>query len=536
MTAPRSEGSRGSRRLGVDRQAFAVPVAPLAGPVEGVLRVPGSKSLTARALVAAALAGGTSTITGALISEDTDRMIDSLRRLGASLTVQARRETQASVAPLRAGGFGIASRTAGALGTRAPRSASRGAPHLEAEGLAVTSSPAGGRAPGPPVTDGVKTTAPASGASGATVVVRGAPGGLARRAAALQVGLAGTVARFLTPLSATGDEPVVLDGTPRMRERPMADLVRSLRQLGARVEALGAADCLPLRVTGPLRGGEVAVAGDTSSQFLSGLLLAAPAMPQGLEVTLTTTLVSRPYVDMTIATMAAFGVLVEEDLPKFTVRPGQRYQPAMLDIEPDASAASYVFAAAAITGSRLCVAGLHRHAVQGDVGFVDLLDAMGASVSDEPDGICVAGPRPQQPGPSRGERALRGITVDMSDRSDVAQSLAVVAPFATSATTITGIGFIRGKETDRIGATVEELQRCGIDAEELPDGMTIRPGHGVGAVIDTHGDHRMAMSFAMLGLQVPGIVITEPQVVAKTFPDFFELVDQIHQLPPRSTR
>lgn len=460
----------------------ATAVEPLAGPVEGTLRVPGSKSLTARALVAAALAGGESTLTGALVSEDTERMVDCLRRLGVEVAVVG---------------------DGGVVGVTRASSAARSA-RLRSSG-----------------------TRP----SGATMVVRGAPGALARQPAELQVGLAGTVARFLTPLSATGDRPVVLDGTQRMRERPMADLVRSLRQLGARVEALGEADRLPLRVTGPLVGGEVKIAGDTSSQFLSGLLLAAPAMAQGLQVTLTTALVSRPYVDMTIATMAAFGVTVEEDAPRFTVRPAQRYRPAALDIEPDASAASYVFAAAALSGSRLCVAGLHRRSVQGDVGFVDLLGAMGATVSHEPAGICVAGPAAGD-----GRRRLRGIAADMADCSDVAQSLAVVAPFASSATTITGIGFIRGKETDRIGATVAELRRCGIDAEELPDGMTIRPSTPTGATVDPHGDHRMAMSFAVLGLETPGIVIAEPEVVAKTFPGFFELIDQIHELPARSDR
>ena len=502
--------------------ATATAVEPLAGPVEGTLRVPGSKSLTARALVAAALAGGESTLTGALVSEDTERMVDCLRRLGVEVTVD--------------GDGGVE----GATGVTATSSTAR-----SARPRSSGTRPSGARP------------------SGATMVVRGAPGALARQPAELQVGLAGTVARFLTPLSATGDRPIVLDGTQRMRERPMADLVRSLRQLGARVEALGEADRLPIRVTGPLAGGEVAMAGDTSSQFLSGLLLAAPAMPRGLQVTLTTALVSRPYVDMTIATMAAFGVTVEEDTvpwpaapapaedaglepasgggpagdpvpgarTRFTVRPAQRYRPAAFDIEPDASAASYVFAAAAITGSRLCVAGMHRRSVQGDIGFVDLLGAMGATVTDEPAGICVAGPSVGD-----GSSRLRGIGADMADCSDVAQSLAVVAPFASSATTITGIGFIRGKETDRIGATVAELRRCGIEADELPDGMTIRPSRAAGATIDPHGDHRMAMSFAVLGLAIPGIVIAEPQVVAKTFPAFFELIDQLHRLPARSDR
>ncbi|MDA8268784.1 MAG: 3-phosphoshikimate 1-carboxyvinyltransferase [Actinomycetota bacterium] len=422
-------------------------VRPLACPVAGTVRVPGSKSATARVLVAAALADGTSVIDGALFSDDTLRMTDSLRRLGIAVDED-----------------GTAQR--------------------------MTVHGSGGRMAGAPTT--------------------------------LNVGLAGTVARFLTPVAALGPEPVVIDGTPRMRERPMADLVAALTALGARIEPLGLPGHLPLRVSGPLVGGAVALPGNTSSQFLSGLLLAAPAMPDGLDVTITTPLVSRPYVTMTVDTMAAFGVEVSSGSgDRFAVAPGQRYRPRQMAIEPDASAASYFFAAAAVTGSRLCVAGVHRSSSQGDVGFVDLLAAMGASVADRPDGLEVTGPD-----------RLRGIQTSMTDLSDVAQTLAVVAPFASSPTRIDGIGFVRGKETDRIGVTIRELRRCGVDADETDDGMVVRPSEPHGATIDTAGDHRMAMSFGVLGLRVPGIVIDDPDVTAKTFPAYFDTLDALAELGP----
>lgn len=422
---------------------------PLPGPVTGTVAVPGSKSETARLLVLAALADGRSCVDGALRSDDSDRMVDGLRRLGVTVDVR-------------------------------PSSGPGGGSRLTVDG----------RHPWDPL------------------------------AATLDVGLAGTVARFLTPVAACGRRPVVVDGTPRMRQRPMGDLADALGHLGARVEALAEAGHLPLRVTGPLAGGTVTLPGDTSSQFLSGLLLAAPLMPDGLDVTLSTDLVSRPYVAMTVACMARFGVTVHTPGPRrFVVEPGQRYQAAEVTVEPDASAASYVYAAAALTGSRLCVRGVRRSSVQGDVGFVDLLGAMGATVEDDPDGLAVAGGR------------LAGITADMADRSDVVQTLAVVAPFASSATEITGVGFIRGKETDRLSMTVRELRRCGVDADELPDGLVVRPSQPHGAVIDPSGDHRMAMSFAVLGLRVPGIAIADPGVTAKTFPGFFDLLREVAALP-----
>jgi 3-phosphoshikimate 1-carboxyvinyltransferase len=430
------------------RPGAARTVAPLPHPVEGTVAVPGSKSLTARLLVIAALAEGTSVIRQALVGEDTDRMLDSLRRLGVDLAVS----------------------------------------------------------------DG-----------GTTVTVRGAGPVPRWPTAVLDAGLAGTVARFLTPVAALGDRPVTIDGTPRMRERPMGDVITAVRALGGRVVERGRPGHLPVEVTGPVRGGKVSLAGNASSQFLSGLLLAAPALPDGLEVELTTPLVSEPYVAMTISAMAFFGVEVTADgNRRFVVEPGQRYQAAALTVEPDASAASYFFAAAAITGSRLSVRGVHRRSLQGDVRFADLLGAMGAAVDDTPTGLTVAG-----------TGVLHGLAVDMADCSDVVQSLAVVAPFADGPTEVSGVGFIRAKETDRIGATIEQLRRCNIDASPTADGLVVRPSIPHGAVVDPVGDHRMAMSFAVLGLAVPGIQIASPEVTAKTFPAFFDELDRLHRLPRR---
>lgn len=436
------------------------PVRPLAHPVDGTVTVPGSKSQTARYLVTAALADGPSILHGALASDDTERMVDSLRRLGVAVT---------------------------------------------------------------------------TGEGGTEVAVAGAGGRWDPLAAELDVGLAGTVARFLTPAAACGHRPVMIDGTERMRERPMTDLVLALRALGARVEELGRPGHVPLRVTGPVAGGVVALAGDASSQFLSGLLLAAPLMPEGLRVVLTTPLVSRPYVTMTVAAMAAFGVVVDTDGDRgFAVRPGQRYRGGHHRVEPDASAASYFYAAAAVTGSRLCVRGVDRSSVQGDVGFVDLLAAMGASVFEGGEGLGVEGPAALAAGRrSPGATGLHGITVDLADRSDLVQSLAVVAPLAATPTEITGVGFIRGKESDRLGDTADRLRRCGVEADALPDGLLVRPSRPHGAVIDPAGDHRMAMSFAVLGLAVPGMAIEEPGVTAKTFPGFFDVLDGLAGLPRR---
>jgi 3-phosphoshikimate 1-carboxyvinyltransferase len=262
---------------------------------------------------------------------------------------------------------------------------------------------------------------------------------------------------------------------------------------------------------GPVRGGRVEVAGDVTSQFLSGLLLAGPCLAEGIEVVPTTALVSVPYLDMTASVMRAFGAHVDG----WKVAPGG-YTPAHYSIEPDASAASYFFAAAAITGGRVTVPGLGLFALQGDLRFVDVLSQMGASVDIGEDATTVTG---------TGE--LHGIDVDLRDLPDMAQTLAVVSVFADGPTTVRGVGFIRGHETDRIDAVVTELRRCGIEAHATDDGFVVHPGNPRPATIETYDDHRMAMSFAVLGLRAPGIAISNPGCVAKTFPGYFEALDQL---------
>jgi 3-phosphoshikimate 1-carboxyvinyltransferase len=244
--------------------------------------------------------------------------------------------------------------------------------------------------------------------------------------------------------------------------------------------------------------------------------MAGPMMRQGLRLELTTDLVSRPYLDLTIAVMHAFGASVQRDGERtYVCRPG-RYTGRQYSIEPDASAASYFFAAAAICGGTVRVPGLGRNTVQGDLRFVDVLEQMGATVDVQADYTEVT---------SSGR--LHGVDVDMSDMSDTAQTLAAVAVFASGPTRVRGIGFIRRKETDRIGAVVRELNRCGIRAIEEADGFVVHPGLPQPTLVETYDDHRMAMSFALLGLRVPGIEIADPGCVAKTFPGYWEALARL---------
>jgi 3-phosphoshikimate 1-carboxyvinyltransferase len=238
--------------------------------------------------------------------------------------------------------------------------------------------------------------------------------------------------------------------------------------------------------------------------------MSGPLMPRGLHVELTSPLVSVPYVTMTAAVMASFGVTVDDAGDGQLAVPPQAYRPTEYDVEPDASAASYLMAAAAITGGRVTVEGLGTGSLQGDMAFADILEQMGASVDRTPGATTVRGPA-----------QLHGVDVDMADLSDTAQTLAAVACFASSPTRVRGIGFIRGKETDRIGAVVTELRRAGIDAVEHDDGFTVRPGTPEPTSFETYDDHRMAMSLALLGLRVPGIRIRQPGCVAKTYPAYF---------------
>jgi 3-phosphoshikimate 1-carboxyvinyltransferase len=354
-------------------------------------------------------------------------------------------------------------------------------------------------------------------ASTATMRVHGMGGALAPGPIALDVGLAATAARFLAPVLALGHGRYRLDGSEPLRRRPIGPLVAALRDLGVVVADEGAPGHLPILIDAAgLPGGHVRVRGDVSSQFVSGLLLAAPYAGGPLHIDVTADLVSRPYLDVTIATMGAFGVDVERPgVSSFAVLPA-RYVPTRFAVEPDASAASYFFGAAAITGGRVRVAGLGRTAVQGDMGFVDVLARMGADVSQGDDWTEVRGPA-----------TLHGVDVDLSDISDTVPTLAVVAAFADGPSRLRGISFIRGKETDRIHAVATELRRCGIAAEEEPDGLVVHPGQARPTRVATYDDHRMAMAFALLGLTVDGIEIADPECVAKTYPGFFDDLERL---------
>jgi 3-phosphoshikimate 1-carboxyvinyltransferase len=349
---------------------------------------------------------------------------------------------------------------------------------------------------------------------------------LPSRDAVVDVRQSGTTARFVLPMLAAGHGAYRVTAHPQMQTRPMAASFAALRDLGAGVEEQGGAGRLPATVTGGgLRSGVLRVPGDVSSQFLSGLLLVGPCLPDGLVVEITTELVSRPYVEMTMAVMEAFGATVERvDRQTFGVDPGG-YRARSYAVEPDASAASYPLAAAAICGGRVRVAGLTDATHQGDGAFADVLAAMGAEVTRDARGTEVRATA----------GTLTGGTFDLTHLSDTAPTLAVVAPFATEAVSITGVGFIRAKETDRIAAVAAELGRCGLDVRIDADGWTIAPGRPRGAVLATYEDHRMAMSLALLGLASPGIAIADPACVAKTFPGYWQLLEQLRSAPPADT-
>ncbi|MFF8278045.1 3-phosphoshikimate 1-carboxyvinyltransferase [Streptomyces lateritius] len=339
---------------------------------------------------------------------------------------------------------------------------------------------------------------------------------------------AGTAARFLPPFAATGHGTFVFDGSGQLRARPLAPLAEALRRLGAGVEGGGEGrgdgeGGLPLTVRAEgLAGGRIALDSSLSSQYLTGLLMAAPLMTEGLAVE-ARALVSRPYIDMTLALMRHFGAETTERDGVITVAPGG-YRAAGLAVEPDASTASYVFAAAAVTGTAVTVPGLGRHSLQGDLRFVEALRRAGAGVEIGESATTVTG---------TGSAGLRGgFTVDMGEISDTFMTLAAIAPLADAPVTITGIAHARLKESDRIAAVAENLRSCGIRADEGPDRITVHPGTPRPARITCRRDHRIAMAFSVLGLAAPGVItLDDPACVAKTFPGFHA---EMARLFPRS--
>jgi 3-phosphoshikimate 1-carboxyvinyltransferase len=358
--------------------------------------------------------------------------------------------------------------------------------------------------------------------AGSTVLIHGRGDRVPSANADLFVGNSGTTARFVTPLAALGQGTYMLDGVGRMRERPIGDLIAALRQLGVDIESVGANGCPPLRIRASgLKGGTCTIRSDTSSQFLSGLLLAAPCADGArTRVVIEGPILSAPYIAITTTMVRQMGGVIDvsEDGREYEIPGRQTYRsPGNYAIEPDASAASYFFAAAAITGGRVRVPGIGRGALQGDAAFVDVLEAMGCSVTRGADFLEVAG-----------TRALHGVAWDMNAISDTVMTLAAVAPFADSPTVIENVGHIRHKETDRLQAVATELGRLGVRVAERADGITIYPAaRTLPATIQTYDDHRMAMAFALIGLRAPGVTIADPKCVAKTFPDYFDRLGRL---------
>jgi 3-phosphoshikimate 1-carboxyvinyltransferase len=426
----------------------SITIRPLDKPPQATIRVPGSKSITNRALVLAALQNNCDecVLSGALRSEDTEVMVRALQQLGFRIEAQW------------------------------------------------------------PTVRVIRSTGP-----------RVVPASFAD----LFVGNSGTTMRFLTALVALGNGRYRLDGVERMRERPIEDLLGALRQLGVTAYSENKNGCPPVVVeANGLEGGTVRTKGDLSSQFLSGLLLAAPLARSDVIIAVEGPLVSTPYVTMTLEMMRRAGIPVRtRGLSHFHVAAPRSYNLVHYDVEADASAASYFFGAAAITRGKITV-GIDIEdpdlpPLQGDFRFVDVLQKMGCQVKRFAYGVCLQGEH------------LRGIDVDMNDISDTVMTLAAVACFAEGPTTIRNVAHIRHKETDRLAALATELRRVGADVDEFADGLTITPRPLHGAEIETYNDHRMAMSLALLGLKVPGIVIKNPGCVAKTYPGFFADLEKL---------
>jgi 3-phosphoshikimate 1-carboxyvinyltransferase len=416
-------------------------VMPLERPPDATIRVPGSKSVTNRALIIAALADGNSRIVNPLFSDDSFWLMDALVRLGIDVHADGER---------------------------------------------------------------------------GEVYVSGQSGEIYASGVDLFVGNAGTVARFLPPFLALGRGPFTVDGVPRMRERPVADLVDGMRQLGAEVEYAGEDGRFPLMIKGGgIPGGKARVSASKSSQFISGLLMAAPYA----QAPVTLHPVGRkewPYVGITVALMRAFGVEVDEAANgRFTVAPAL-YSSREYEVEPDASGASYFMAAAAVTGGRVRIPGLGASSPQGDLRFAGVLRDMGCRVEIASDFVEVQGPD-----------HLRGVEVDMNAFSDTMITLSAIAPFAEGPTTIKNVGHTRLQESDRLSAVATELTRLGVKTQTTSSFIRIIPNKIRPGVVRTYGDHRMAMAFAITGLVASGIRIRDPGCVTKTFPGYFGALESL---------
>lgn len=421
-----------------------IEIQPIRNPIDTTIEVPGSKSYTNRALLVAALARGTSTITGALFSDDTHYMCNALQKLGIEIDADEKQ---------------------------------------------------------------------------ARFEVHGNGGDIPVSSAELYIGNSGTTSRSLTAYVSLGRGKFVIDGDAPMRHgRPIADLLDALTQIGVSARSQFDNGHLPVIIeANGLEGGKTRLDVSKSSQFLTALLLIAPYAKNDVEIQVVGER-EMPYIDITLAVMEAFGVeVVSEGYRYFRIEEGQRYQQRIYNVEPDASNASYFFAAAALTGGRVTVEHLSLDSMQGDIQFVRILEQMGCQVTVSDNGITLTGPR-----------QLRGVDADMRAISDTSLTLAAIAPFADSKVTLRNIEHTRWQETDRIHAMVTELRKLGVSVIEHQDGLEISPSPVTPAAIDTYQDHRMAMAFSLVGLKADGIRINDPACVSKTFPNYFEVLEQLY--------
>ncbi len=352
---------------------------------------------------------------------------------------------------------------------------------------------------------------------GTTLEVHGRGGRFGPATEPIHLGNSGTSMRLLISTACLGEGEYLLTGTPRMQERPVQPLIDALTQMGARVECINGTGCPPVRIRGDQTlGGKTAIDCSVSSQFLSSLLLAAPRLPQGMDIRVVGKAVSRPYIDMTIEILERFGIHVaRHDYARFTIPGGQTLNPGQYAVEPDASNASYFWAIGAISGRRIAIEGIQSKSLQGDLGIVALFEAMGCRISRDDEGMSVQG----------GD--LRGIDADMGNMPDMVPTLAVVAAFARGTTIIRNVAHLRAKECDRLAAVMTELGRMGIETHTDGNDLSIVGGAPRGAEIETYDDHRIAMSFAVAGLLAEGTRIRNEGCVAKSFPDFWHVFDQV---------
>jgi 3-phosphoshikimate 1-carboxyvinyltransferase len=408
--------------------------------VSARVRVPGSKSLTNRALICASLAQGESVIHNASDSEDTALLLNGLNQLG----ILVRRQ-------------------------------------------------------------------------GETLIVAGTGGHIYAPKFPIPVGNAGTTLRFLLSLSALADDEVVLEGSARMAERPIAELLQSLSELGTEARMDGLFGRYVVR-GGTFEGGSTVIRSEASSQFLSSLMMVGSYARQDVFLQTSGSLVSAPYLQMTLQVMNHFGVTVRTfGEGKFHIAQGQLYKPTEYSVEADASSASYFYGAAAIVPGDILVEGMKFPTVQGDGGFLNLLKEIGCEVILEEQGIRL-----------RGNPEISGIDVDMNSMPDMVPTLTIIALCASTPTRIRNVAHLRHKESDRLLSLAGELHQMGAHITVLPDGFTIVPAPLSGSLLDPHDDHRLAMSFAILGLRIPGVRIENPECVRKSFPQFWKQLDRLY--------